>query len=412
MSPRINAAKIAFLKKENICFFCISFFVWSTMSLYSGFMMAFLTSKGYSALEAGVINCIGCVVSICFEPLVGYITDTFLSMKKYLVLTCLGAIATTCLLPLLADSFPLAVLSAFIYFLFSTPISHLMDTWVVTLRDERPYIDYGKTRFGGSLGYAIMAAAAGWLISLFSSYMVLYISAMMTLGLVIVFMIPIPDIPCKNAGKRKEETHSDTLPFQKALKVLLHNKTYLLFLFSALGFNIALRPFSMNAAYKVMELGGTDSDLGIALAVAAVAECPLLFVISHFTKRYKLSWLYLVCIGATVIRGLMFGLAPNFTVFLISQLLHAVSNGTYIVVCLEIVRAVVPEKVRATGITLMVGFSSGVGGIVGTVGSGAMIDLFGVAWMSAILVGVVLVSAMIYFLPMLSAYRKNPELLI
>lgn len=60
----------------------------------------------------------------------------------------------------------------------------------------------------------------------------------------------------------------------------------------------------------------------------------------------------------------------------------------------------------------MVGFSSGVGGIVGTVGSGAMIDLFGVAWMSAILVGVVLVSAMIYFLPMLSAYRKNPELLI
>ena len=69
---------------------------------------------------------------------------------------------------------------------------------------------------------------------------VLYISAMMTLGLVIVFMIPIPDIPCKNAGKRKEETHSDTLPFQKALKVLLHNKTYLLFLFSALGFNICL----------------------------------------------------------------------------------------------------------------------------------------------------------------------------
>ena len=110
------------------------------------------------------------------RQLVGYITDTFLSMKKYLVLTCLGAIATTCLLPLLADSFPLAVLSAFIYFLFSTPISHLMDTWVVTLRDERPYIDYGKTRFGGSLGYAIMAAAAGWLISLFSSYMVLYLS--------------------------------------------------------------------------------------------------------------------------------------------------------------------------------------------------------------------------------------------
>ena len=321
--------------------------------------------------------------------------------------------AVLLLAALLADSFLLIVLSVLIYFLFSTPVSHLVDTWVVTLRDNITYLDYGKTRLGGSLGYGLMAALAGWLMSLFGDYLVLYLCAMVTMALVMVFMIPIPDIPCKNAGKRNGRREKEgSLPFWQALRVLLSNRVYLLFLLSSLGFYIALRPFSMNVSYKVMELGGGDNELGIALAVAAIAECPLFFVVTRFTRRYKLTLLYLVCVISIIIRGLLFGLAPNFPIFNIGQALHAISNGLYIVVYLEITRAIVPEQVRATGITLMVGISAGVGGIIGTICSGALIDAVGVAWMSIIMVAVVVVSALIYLLPMLALYRRAPDQLV
>jgi len=46
--------------------------------------------------------------------------------------------------------------------LFTCPSTYLADTWSVTLREDLPYIDYGKNRAGGSFGYCAMSVIAGF----------------------------------------------------------------------------------------------------------------------------------------------------------------------------------------------------------------------------------------------------------
>ncbi len=414
MKARIPSSVTDYFQKENICFFMSNFFLFATNALYFGFMMAFLTSKGYSAFEAGLINSVSCVVSLFFQPLAGFITDTFLPMKKYVVLGGIGGVACIFLLPMLSGSIWGAVFAVLLYCVFFTPLSFLIDTWVVTLRDERPYIDYGKNRIGGSAGYAIMAAAAGGLVSFFHSYTVLFICGMITISCMVLSVLPLPTIPCRNAGGTRKERQEEaaSLRFGQALGILLKNKTYLLFLLSSCGYNIAMKPCAVDMSYKIQEINGTDSQLGIALAVAAIFECPVLFVITRFVRRFRLSALYVTSITFMAIRGALLAFAPNFEVLLISQIFQALSYGSYLAVSLEIVSRITPVNVRATGITFMVGITSGVGGIIGTMGSGVLIDLWGVSRMAVVLTLIAAASALLYSIPMILDYRKDPNLVV
>lgn len=405
-----------FCRKENLCFFTLNFFIFSVNALYFGFLVKILNDNGYTGLQASIISSLSCIVSLMIQPVAGYITDTFLPMKSYLILSCIGSLLTVFLFPLWIGTIWGVGVAVFLFSLFFVPVSFLVDSWLVALRDSMPHIDYGRNRLGGSAGYALISLLAGRLVTYFASYNVLFISVVICIVVLMAMIILLPSVPCRNKSRKAEvegavldapEETEKSLSFIETLKILFTNKIYITFLISAMIYYIALRPSGMNIAYKVMELNGNDTHLGIALFFGAVFECPILFIITKFTQRYPLSFLYIASTVFILIRDLLLAFAPNLPVLMVSQMMQAFSYSTFLVSSIEIVNRTVPQKIRSTGITLMVGVTNGIGGVLGMIGSGVMIDRMGVTQMAYVLSVFAVASTLLFAVPVWLEYRKD-----
>lgn len=410
---------LSYFQKENILFFSMNICYFAANSIYFGFLTMYLTSQGYSSVSCGIINTLISLISLIFQPIAGYLTDTFITIKKYLVLVSIGAIATTFLLPLTASTPILAGLSIMIVALFTCPSTYLADTWSVTLREELPYIDYGKNRAGGSFGYCAMSVIAGFLIAPFG-YELLFLLHMILFAAFIVIVLQIPSVPCRNAKKQipakipdfPEDSAEQSLGFGKAVSKLAHNSKYMLFLISAVCYTISSRAFSFSLPYNVLHLDGGNDVMGIVMAFGALCEVPMLFWISKGIRRFHLSNLYLVCCVIMIFRGIALATATAIPMLFLSQACQGLSNAIFLAVSLEIISGVVSIHIRTTAVTFLIGMTNGLGAIVGTFVSGILIDQIGVTNMAWIMAIPVTIGFLIFLLFVLTERKKSPETII
>lgn len=404
--------------KENILFFLLNVVYYGTTSIYFGFLVMFLTEKGYSSFECGLFNTLVSIASLVVQPLAGYLTDTYITIKKYLVIASIAAIVFTFSLPLTVQMPVLAACCAFLMSAIINPCAFLADTWAVTLREDNPNIDYGKNRSGGSIGYFLVSMIAGELIAPFG-YNTLFAIHMALFAVYLVIILQIPSVPCRNRAKQdetpqeekeeEEEKEEKGYSLPQIIRMLAKNRAYMLFLVSAVFYFIGMRAFSANVTYKVLDLNGGDSAMGTALAVGAVFEVPFLFIINYCIHRFKLSYLYLLSVLSIVLRGVLMAAAPSMPLLYLSQMLQASSYGIYVAVSLEIVSRIVPASIRTTSITFMVAMTSGLGAIIGIFFGGVLIDMVGVNTMCWIMSMSSLLGFFIYLVPTLRAGKRDRE---
>lgn len=399
----------SYFQKENISFFFLNVIYFSANCMFFGFLVMYLTSKGYSGFECGVFNTLISICALIVQPISGYLTDTFITIKKYLIFTSIAAIAFTFALPLTVSNPILAAISVMLMAALVNPSAFLADTWAVTLRETYPHIDYGKNRSGGSIGYCITSIAAGYLVAPLG-YHILFILHIVLFVIYILIVLTIPDIPCRNAKSAQplsaEPSEHKSLSFLQVLNILLKNKPYLLFLTSSFCYYASMRAFSSNVSYKVLSLGGDDSMMGVALAIGAIFEVPFLFIINRCIHRFPLNHLYLFSVFCILFRGLFMAFAPTAGLMYFSQALQACSYGVYVAVSLEIVSRLVPPNIRTTSITLMVAVTSGLGAIIGCFIGGALIDSMGVDLMAYIMSIPCVVGILLYLIPMFQKKSK------
>ncbi|MGI5958882.1 MAG: MFS transporter [Massiliimalia sp.] len=397
--------------RENILFYLLNVVYYGTTSIYFGFLVMFLTEKGYSSFECGLFNTLVSIASLVVQPLAGYLTDTYITIKKYLIIASIAAIVFTFSLPLTVQYPVIAACCTFFMSAVINPCAFLADTWAVTLREDNPNIDYGKNRSGGSVGYFLVSIIAGELIAPFG-YNTLFIIHMILFAAYLLIVLQIPSVPCRNRGKSSEEQLDSSekgYSFPQIIGMLFHNKAYCLFLFSAVFYFIGMRAFSANVTYKVLALNGGDSEMGAALAIGAIFEVPFLFIINYCIHRFKLSYLYLLCVSFIVLRGILMAAAPIMSLLYVSQILQACSYGIYVAVSLEIVSRIVPPSIRATSITFMVAMTSGLAAIIGIFFGGILIDQVGVDLMCWIMTLSSFLGLLIYLFPVIKASKKAPE---
>ena len=86
-------------KKYNLLFYGYNFTYFAVSCAYFGYLVRYLSGFGYSAFTCGVINMLTGCLSMVIQPLAGYLTDTFLTVKKYLLLSSLACMALVFVLP-------------------------------------------------------------------------------------------------------------------------------------------------------------------------------------------------------------------------------------------------------------------------------------------------------------------------
>ena len=132
----------------------------------------------------------------------------------------------------------------------------------------------------------------------------------------------------------------------------------------------------------VENVGGSNDALGLALAIAAVCELPVLFFYDDFVKKYRIPTLLLISIACFfyMVRGILYLFATSLILIYAIQILQSLSFALLLASKTHFADEGVGEEDKATGQSIM-SMTEAVAMVLGSAVGGWAISLGGVNMM-------------------------------
>ena len=128
----------------------------------------------------------------------------------------------------------------------------------------------------------------------------------------------------------------------------------------------------------VGKVGGSESMMGSALAVAAFLELPAMGLFSRVRRKVPLAWLLIFCAVFFVIRAGLFWAARSVPVLYLAAALDFFEYGIFIPATVYYVAEHIDPANQVKGQSLMGMATTGVGSAFGNFVSGQLLDRTGV----------------------------------
>ena len=128
----------------------------------------------------------------------------------------------------------------------------------------------------------------------------------------------------------------------------------------------------------VGKVGGSESMMGSALAVAAFLELPAMGLFSRMRRKVPLAWLLIFCAAFFVIRAGLFWAARSVPVLYLAAALDFFEYGIFIPATVYYVAEHIDPPNQVKGQSLMGMATTGVGSAFGNFVSGQLLDRTGV----------------------------------
>ena len=233
-------------------------------------------------------------------------------------------------------------------------------------------VRYGWPRGVGSIVYAIVAFVLGILMDTYSPGVLMPVFLLMdVLAICVLWCMPKPPPP--KAPPRRENGEKDSY-----FAMLRRNPTLVLLLLACIISGMGSCPVSTYRIRLVERLGGSASQMGRMVFLDAGIELPMMILSARLLRKVKVETLLCVSFLASAIKVLLLNLAGSMTVLYLATLMNFFSFGIYGFASVLFANAIVApnEAVRSQSL-LSLCYTSGLGGILGNLLSGALIDRMG-----------------------------------
>ncbi len=365
-------------RHENILLMGVQGFYWCASCVFFGFLVMILQNHGYSNFQCAQIQMSMSVVVAVMQFTVGYLTDTYITCKKYILAVIIAAFVIPIIFFRFIDNFIVVLIMAVVQAALIRPINLLIDSWTIALRQQNTSINYSLTRSAGSVTYAISSLTMGNVIARLGEDAVKYFYIAFSCCF-IVCVLALREVPCANAKNTAkngtEREKRDTIG--SAISSLLNNRWYVLFLVGSAGFTLSFVGLYSFASNFVKAVGGDSSTLGMLYSMSCVFEVIAMFLVRKLMKRYPLRWILLFMPLSVLGYILMFALSKNAAMLVIGQAFQGFGNGIYFCVSLEYLSKIVPERLRSTAIVLCGGIVGSLSGIISSLYTGFALDYMG-----------------------------------
>lgn len=262
-----------------------------------------------------------------------------------------------------------------VFFLFQTPMFSQSNSLILNTI-EGTELKFGSFRLWGSLGWSLLALAAGPVIGWigFSNLWVVY-STLLFLTLVIAIKLP----KGKVEGAKKLERGGYA-------KALLGNKYFLVFVI--LGVLVSV-PNSINqtfASLYIDQLGGSAALIGWSTFMMAIFEVPVFLLLDRFLKKQIPTMFGCLAIVSLLFafRWLLMSLAVGPVQLVLIQLLHSVTFGGYYYIGTTLTAQLIPVELRASGQAVFALTWGGISGIIAGLSGGWLFQELGPSTMYGI----------------------------
>lgn len=384
--------------RKNLLLMGVQGFYWCAYCTYFGFLVLYMQNHGYSNVQCAQAQVLIAVATLITQPLIGYLTDSFITCKKFLLVTTALAVPVAFLLQASVSSPILCYGAIVLQSILFYPAASLIDSWTMALREKDSQVQYPLTRSAGSVLYALTALAFGNVIAALGDGI---IAPSFLLFSVLLFLCTcfLEETPCRN--KQQKNVNQETtrrISGMEAAKTLLQNKTYVFFVLSCLLYHIANKSTGCFISNYVTNIGGDSGGLGLLMFFSAMVEFPSMMVMGKIIRRYPLGGLHLFALSGVVIKNFFFLIASSMPLLVIGRLAEGMSYGAYVYIFVEYICRNTPKQLNVTAISLGTAMTSALGGIIGNYAAGLILDLWGLAPLSLVAMAVAVVAVLV-FLP-------------
>ncbi|MDD4835196.1 MAG: MFS transporter [Lutispora sp.] len=353
-------------KKINRNLSSLFFAVYWVFACYTPFLLLYLQDRGLSYIQIGSIFALNSAINVIFQPLWGYLTDKYISIKKALYIsTIISAITIFLFIPV--NKYFGVVFATICFVIFQSGILPLMDSLCYKVSHKYNNIKYGKIRLMGSAGYAFSSFLLGIIISRTSINIAFCLYSIFTL-LIIILLSKV---------NISDEIHEKKKSKVQPLKIL-KNTNILLFLLSVTIISISYGANSSYVGVLLQEVGGNVQNLGLLWFVVAIAEIPVFFLINRLITKIGALNTYLLSLALFAIRFFLCTLWKNTSIIIIIQFLQGFTFPLLMAGGLDYLCSLVPAEARSFSISLMSALIFGLGSLIGNIGGGIIIDSFSV----------------------------------
>ncbi|MCX7749261.1 MAG: MFS transporter [Clostridia bacterium] len=366
-----------------VAYYIINFMAFA---IFSTFTPVFLNDMHYDQTSIGALLSVGAFVSIAAQPFWGLASDRANYKISILKILILANSISFCALAFY-NNFYYALLIMAVFSFFQSPLPPLSDA--ITLE----YLETTKWKFGpirmmGTIGFAISAYGAGFLINRNIDNIFIIYLIFSALTLTVTFFLP---------KIRGHQAKKDRVSLLK----LFENKEMILLMIFNLVISISTNFYGVFFPIHFEKIGADKSLLGLAIFIATVSEIPFLLFANKVLDKLGTKRVLFASAFMTALRWLLIYFISNPYILLPFQLLHGFTFIVFAYSMATYINEKVPKELKASGQTMyaLVSFSTAriIGGLLG----GILSDLYGIKiiflFSSILCFGVLLVFGIIFY---------------
>ena len=299
-----------------------------------------------------------------FSPLVfGVIADRLGGARPLLIAALIAGVCVFTSLSLTSTPFA-AVLAFACYGVFANPANSLVDGMLLTTLGKDA-ASYGRYRAVGTVGFgtsAVLVSVAlehGWLAP--TPAALFPICAILSSLAVVVVVVVVPTVPRPALSGLGSAVAALKQPVLLGLLVAGS-----LLWASHAGYVSFLSPLA--------EAVGLPATVGFAVAGAVVVEAVAMPMAPLILRRITPGTVLVLCAATATLRWLLTPWATTPTTFTLVNGLHGITFGLFFVVIVGVIAQRVPPTLRQTSQGLLSSLSLGIGGVVGGLGVGTLLE--------------------------------------
>lgn len=342
----------------------LNFSYYATTAVLMPFLPLYFEQRGYSSAQIGILMTAGPFVTMFAQPLWGYLSDRYQTLKLIILGLWLMTIASSAGI-FQTTQYSFALLFMLLLYFFMQSSVPLMDTLAIKAARQAG-ASYGSVRMFGSLGFTLMAISSGpLLMKLGGLDNIPYVYWTLWL-LPLALLMLLQDE--KGTGPRISLA---------AVGSVLGNRRFLWFLLLVFLMTV---PHRMNDGMFVLylkDLGAADAMAGWAWAIAAASEVPTFALLGRYLHKFhELALLGIVAVLYTV-RWVLYSLVEDPALLMGLQSMHMVTFAVFWIVAVQYAVRLVPPELVSTGQAMLSAVFLGMAGITGGAVGGWIKDMWG-----------------------------------
>lgn len=364
MSP----TKVISERKLHIQFMVIFLVAYSAYAISYTQILPFLSFIGYTPSERGLILAGMAVTAILGQFLFGFLCDKYKTVKKMFYLTTIIFIGLVYwAYSITHTAFFLHLISISLMGGFFRIVSGLLDSWTIE-RDPLLRKNFGIIRAFGSLGWIIGSPLTVWILNK---------GGYGSLGLNMALLSLLTLAVGYHVGDAQKVVHKAPVKLSD-LKALLLKKQYLVLLVILTIINIVMFADAYTIVDKMLNLGGSASDISNKWVIQAVCELPLFFLGSHLYRRFSAKSLLMVGIFMFMVRFLLSAAATTTTQLILISTTQLVTFPLILLSSKILVDLESPSHLKSTGQLLGLAIYTGFSALIAPLVSGYLVEWIGV----------------------------------